>query len=190
MTIVEKTTKIPDEILVVKAQSGEADSVSELVVRYTPMITASAARMKGILELEDLVQEGMIGFLEAIDHYREGQGTKFRTYAGVCVQNRLKNALAKATSQKRRAPQRSVSLEEIGEIPQTDDDPQERFIRLEEYGRHRERARQLLTEREQKVLAGYLDGHSYEEIARTLSLTPKSVDNALQRAKRKLRSLR
>ena len=100
MTIVEKTTKISDEILVVKAQSGEADSVSELVVRYTPMITAAAARLKGVMELEDLVQEGMIGFLEALTHYREGQGTQFRTYAGICVQNRLKNAVKTAFSWK------------------------------------------------------------------------------------------
>ena len=176
-----------DEFLVREAQSGKAESVSELVVRYTPLITALAAKMQGSVELEDLVQEGMIGFLDAISHFKEGQGSQFRTYASVCVKNRLRNALRRSSRGKHRILSGALSLEDVGEIPQSDQDPQELLVRLEEQHSKKDQWEKLLTDRERNVLIGYLQGLSYEEIAERQSLTPKAVDNALQRAKRKLR---
>ena len=143
------------------------------------------------------MQEGMIGFMRAIRTYREGQGAEFATYARVCIDNSILSSLRSARVAKRIPTKSLVSIDEAVQeearpwkerlVADKADNPEFIFIAKEEQKRMEERLNIILSPLERNALFLYLSGCNYEEIGRHLSTTPKTVDNALQRVRRKLK---
>lgn len=175
-----------DEELVALAQRGSFDIVSVLLERFSPLVRVRVAAFSSYgVEPDDLVQEGMLGLLSAIYTYKEAQTASFRTYASVCINNRILSFLKKTSRQKRLPLLDCVDLDEtiIDESP----NPEDLVIAGEELAGLKKALISRLSQVEFYVITLFLAGYSYEEIAKRLGSTAKSVDNALQRVRRKLR---
>ena len=189
-------THMSDEELLALFHDGNGEAGSELAVRYRPVIkrcTRPYFLVGG--DSEDLIQEGMIGLVSSMQSYRCGSGTSFRAYAEVCIRRRILSAIKAASRFKHMPLNYRLSLEELygedGEALGTFTEgytrtPEELIIEQENKNDLYTLARALLSPLEKRVLAGYLDGASYEEIAARCGKPVKSVDSALQRIKRKL----
>ncbi len=141
-------------------------------------------------ELDDLRQEAYVALLSAIGSYDEHRGSSFSTYAIACINNRFNDAIKIAGRQKNRILNEAVSLTEDEDRPElfSNDSPEEIAIGWDEYRRIRESIEKDLSETERSVLNLWIDGFTYEEIGDALSMSVKSVNNALQRARKKLKS--
>lgn len=181
--------ELTDEDLIPMARSGDDAAVTELVTRYLPMIRRRASRyfLPG-MEAEDVVQEGLIGLLKAIRLYDGGQSA-FPTFAQVCVNSTMVTAAKSALSQKSRPLRDYSSLDALEDAAEQAAGVEEELIIAEQMEELRVRIRTVLSGFEQQVLTLYLSGHSYMEIAQLLQAAPKAVDNAMQRVRRKLRSV-
>ena len=186
----------PDEALVASAQQGDGAAYDILISRYVSFVKSRAFgyRDSGV-EPEDLAQEGMIGLMMAIRSYREGLGASFRTYAGLCIDRAIISAV-RVTLRAKMIPASSMipidGLDENGkpfseQLAGWDGDPESALIARDERINLRKRFAGILSDLELDTLMLYLGGCSYEEIARRLDSTPKAVDNALQRVRRKLK---
>lgn len=179
-----------DEELVELSQNGNTDALTELVCRYMPMIRQRASCYTSIsADRDDLIQEGLIGLLAAVKGYNRNRGASFKTFCYVCVQNKMRSELERRSSDKQQALQNYVSLDEIDvSLPdEHSDDPYWIIAAKENREFLMAKAKTLLSDLEQEILSLYLSGHSYEEMATQLNLSTKTVDNALQRVRRKLR---
>lgn len=150
------------------------------------------------MPIEDIVQEGMIGLFKAIRDYKEDKLSSFKAFAELCITRQIITAIKTATRQKHIPLNSYVSLDKpiydeesdrtlldvISEAKVTD--PEEMIISQEEYTDIESKISELLSDLERKVLSLYLDGRSYQEISEQLNRHVKSIDNALQRVKRKL----
>ena len=184
-------TNYTDEQLLSLYRSGEYSAAGVLIVRYTPVVLSYADRYSHLgIEKEDLVQEGRIALLAAIRTYREDGGAAFRTYASRCIANGLSKVAAAQLQGRKIPPALYTALDEVeGLSAPASSEPEELIIRQEQqHSRHR-RMRSLLSDYELNCLRLFLEGHSYTEIAALLQKSPKSVDNALGRARSKLRLL-
>ena len=157
---------------------------------YLPLVHSrvNAFRHCGI-EPDDLFQEGIIGLLNAVRSYRPECGASFETFAYTCITNRLRSAVTAAGRNIY-----AVSYDEwqnsehpLSEEPEVGADPQEIVAGREEMARWRQMVSQRLSDFERRAIGLFLNGYSYEEIAVVLHHPVKAVDNALQRARRKLR---
>lgn len=157
---------------------------------YLPLVHSrvNAFRHCGI-EPDDLFQEGIIGLLNAVRSYRPECGASFETFAYTCITNRLRSAVTAAGRNIY-----AVSYDEwqnsehpLSEEPEGGADPQEIVAGREEMARWRQMVSQRLSDFERRAIGLFLNGYSYEEIAVVLHHPVKAVDNALQRARRKLR---
>ena len=147
---------------------------------------------------EDIIQEGMIGFYKAIRDFRNDKLSSFRAFAELCVTRQIITAIKTATRQKHIPLNSYVSLNKPIYDEESDrtlldvlsgaqaSDPEELVISREEFAEIEKRMEEILSGLEWQVLMSYLDGKSYQEIARELHRHVKSIDNALQRVKRKL----
>ena len=147
---------------------------------------------------EDIIQEGMIGLYKAIRDFDETKAHSFRSFAEVCITRQIITAIKTATRQKHIPLNTYVSLskpiyDEESERTLLDiitasmvTNPEELIISKEELKNIEDKINKLLSELEQEVLGLYLNGKSYQEIADIIGKEPKSIDNALQRVKRKL----
>lgn len=186
----------PDEQLAAQAQQGSDAAYTFLISRYVSFVKSRAFGYRDSdVEPEDLAQEGMIGLMMAIRSYRQGLGASFRTYAGLCIDRAIISAV-RSTLRAKAVPSSSLipidTLEEGG-YPLAADavgDPETALLVIEEKSRLRKRFSHILSELELDVLVLYLGGCSYEEIACRLGSTPKTIDNALQRVRRKLKQNR
>ncbi len=188
-----------DEDLVEAAKAGD-DRASEFLIhkyRNFVRVKAKAYFLVGA-DREDIIQEGMIGLYKAIRDFRRDKLSSFRAFAELCITRQIITAIKTATRQKHIPLNSYVSLNK----PIYDDDsdrtlldvigglrvadPEEMVINREASARMRQRIRQNLSELEHRVLNLYLDGKSYQEMANELQRHVKSIDNALQRVKRKL----
>ena len=140
-------------------------------------------------ETDDLYQEGLIGLMYAIRSFSDDRGTRFRTYADVCVENKILSAIKSAHRQKNIPLNSYVPLSDV-DFSVADDKltPEQLLIANENYVRLSEFIDNNLSLIEKEVIRLYLGGYSYEYMAQKLGSTTKSVDNALQRVRRKLRS--
>ncbi|MCI8359994.1 MAG: sigma-70 family RNA polymerase sigma factor [Clostridiales bacterium] len=183
-----------DEELAVLARDGDDGAFQHLIVKYVPMAQSRArAFSRAGLEADDLAQEGMIGLLGAIRVYDPKQAS-FSTFARLCIDRMLLSAVRQAGRQKRIPAERLIAADGPDDRPVKgldtfgdENNPESILIAREEAERLRRRAGDALSHLEYQVLSAYLSGESYEEIARQLHTTVKSVDNALQRIRRKLR---
>lgn len=156
--------------------------------QFLPLVRSRANAFRGGgLEMEDLMQEGLLALLYARRAFREQRGTQFSTFAYVCITNRLRSAVSRAGH-----PPVAVSWESCPQQQAVSHDPthdpQECLLRAEEFEQMLCHVRQRLSNFERQAFYCYLRGYSYHEMAAFLQSTPKAVDNALQRAKQKLRA--
>ena len=159
-----------------------------LVMRYMRLARACARPffLAGG-DSEDLLQEAMVGLLKAIREYDPARDATFRTFAEVCVKNRIRSAVTAASRDKHAPLNHSVSMEEqplLDSVRETD--PEELFISREEEAERLDSLNQRLSPLERQILALYLHGFSYREIGEQVGRTDKSVDNAVQRIRRKV----
>ena len=188
----EKNTPLPtDEALLAGARQGDRNAEEALIVRYTRLIRACARPLfLAGGDSEDLVQEGLMGLMDAIREFDGSQGAAFSTFARVCVQNRLRSAVRSAAREKHMALNDAVSWEEreVSEMGRGRDpeNPEDVVIAQENWREEVARLGRELSPFEREVLGQYLDGFSYQEIALATGKPPKAVDNAVQRIRRKL----
>ena len=184
-----------DEQLCVRAARGDGDAEAALVTRYYALVRVCARPLfLAGGDGEDLIQEGMFGLIRAIREYRPGGSASFRTFAEVCIRNQLYSALRAAARSKNAPLNESVSLDHpffdsdsyaAGVFDPASADP-ELLIADRDYVRSvLESTKKQLSEFEAKILGYYLDGLTCQEIAKLVGKPLKSVDNAVQRVRRK-----
>ncbi len=188
-----------DEAIVEIARTGDVDAQEYLINKYKNYVRAKA-RTYFLLggDKEDLIQEGMIGMYKAIRDFRSDKLSSFRAFAELCITRQIITAIKTATRQKHIPLNSYVSLNKPIYDEDSDrtlldvitgnkvTDPEELIISREEFTEIEEKMGELLSSLEWKVLMYYLEGKSYQEIAEDLGRHVKSIDNALQRVKRKL----
>jgi RNA polymerase sporulation-specific sigma factor len=198
--MVEELLIETDEVLVERARSGDDRAIETLLQRYRHYARAKARTyfLAGA-DKEDIVQEGMIGLFKGIRDFRSDKKAAFRAFAELCISRQIITAIKTASRHKHFPLNSYVSLNKpvhagdgqersIGEtlIQRGVSDPAELVISAEEVAHIRESMGLLLSDLETEVLELYMDGKSYQEIADMLGRHVKSIDNALQRIKRKL----
>ncbi|HEY4686974.1 MAG TPA: RNA polymerase sporulation sigma factor SigH [Candidatus Subteraquimicrobiales bacterium] len=189
---------LPDDQLVMSAKTGDNLALEYLLSKYENFVKVKARSYFLIgAEREDLVQEGMIGLFKAVRDFRTDKQASFRAFAELCVTRQMITAIKTATRQKHIPLNSYVSLNKplhyeeedrtlIDTLASGGRDPLELVVSQEEFHSIKSSFKELLSDLECKVLKLYVDGKSYQEIAVELSREVKSVDNALQRVKRKL----
>jgi RNA polymerase sporulation-specific sigma factor len=189
-----------DEELVERARDGSDGAIELLLRRYRHYARAKARTyfLAGA-DREDIVQEGMIGLYKAIRDFQADRNTAFRAFAELCITRQIITAIKTATRQKHVPLNSYVSLNK-GTSGENEEeraladflvgpaiaDPAELVVSAEEIANIKESMGRLLSSLETEVLQLYMDGKSYHEIAEMLGRHVKSIDNALQRIKRKL----
>ncbi len=181
---------VTDEQLCALVAAGDRSAEEALVLRYARLVRASARPffLAGG-DSEDLIQEGMLGLLAAIREFRSGRGARFATYAQVCIRRRIISAVRTAAGGKHAPLNDYVSLEPsllLADMESTPGNPEDVVIHQEALRALEQAITSQLTPLEAQVLARYLEGSSYAEIAESVGRSPKSVDNAVQRIRRKV----
>lgn len=188
-----------DEDIVELAQTGDDLAQEYLINKYKNFVRAKARSYFLIgADREDIIQEGMIGLYKAIRDFRCDKLSSFRAFAELCITRQIITAIKTATRQKHIPLNSYVSLNKPIYDEDSDrtlldvisgtkiTDPEELIISREEFDDIEEKMGEILSSLEWQVLMSYLEGKSYQEIAVDLSRHVKSIDNALQRVKRKL----
>jgi RNA polymerase sporulation-specific sigma factor len=187
-----------DEQLVARSREGDDRALVELLERYRGFARAKARSYFLVGgDREDIVQEGMIGLYKAVRDYADGYGASFRSFAELCITRQILTAIKTATRQKHTPLNSYVSFDR----PHEDDpdrtvadslaveataDPLELLVEDDELRQLQHTFDEVLSGLETEVLQLYVEGRSYQEIAQRLGRRVKSIDNALQRIKRKL----
>jgi len=188
-----------DEEVVEFARNGDEEALEYLITKYKNFVRAKARAYFLIgADREDIIQEGMIGLYKAIRDFRMDKLSSFRAFAELCITRQIITAIKTATRQKHIPLNSYISLNKPIYDEDSDrtlmdvisgtkiTDPEELIISREEFDNIEEKMGEILSSLEWKVLMAYLEGKSYQEIARDLHRHVKSIDNALQRVKRKL----
>ena len=192
--------RLTDEEIVVAVKDSEDQAAQNyLINKYRNFVRAKARSYFLIgADREDIIQEGMIGLYKAIRDFRNDKLSSFRAFAELCVTRQIITAIKTATRQKHIPLNSYISLNKPIYDEDSDrtlldvlsgarvSDPEELVISREEFGDIEGKMEEILSDLEWKVLMSYLDGKSYQEIAAELRRHVKSIDNALQRVKRKL----
>ena len=167
-----------------RARAGQEAAVAAVLTHMMPLLRRAAARaVCPGLEFDDALQEGIIGLFGAIKTYHAAGGASFETYAAVCIRNAV-TAARRAAGRKKNAPlNQSLPLEAAAPAP----GPEVLASRREQLRSTVADIQTRLSPFEREVLAAHLAGGSYRQIARQLGCTPKAVENALVRLRRKLR---
>ncbi|BAC12059.1 RNA polymerase sporulation sigma factor SigH [Oceanobacillus iheyensis] len=194
--------QLDDTDLLQFIRQGNSHALDLLIQRYISFVRAKARTYFLVgADKEDIIQEGMIGLYKAIRDYDVDKLSSFKAFAELCVTRQIITAIKTATRQKHIPLNSYVSLDKPiydEESDRTlldiiggsiDVDPQELLISQEDYGTLEHKLSKLLSDLEKKVLQLYLDGRTYQEISEHLNRHVKSIDNALQRVKRKLEQL-
>ena len=188
-----------DEEVVAYAREGDDVALEYLIHKYKNFVRAKARSYFLIgADREDIIQEGMIGLYKAIRDFKADKLASFRAFAELCITRQIITAIKTATRQKHIPLNSYVSLNKPLYDDESDrtledilsgnkvSDPEELVISREEFLDIESKMSEFLSELEWSVLMLYLEGKSYQEIAEQLSRHVKSIDNALQRVKRKL----
>ena len=199
MQEVQHFDELSDEELVEQVHLGNTNALDYLITKYRLFVKVKARSYFLIgADKEDIIQEGMIGLYKAIRDFKGDKLASFRAFAELCITRQIITAIKTATRQKHIPLNSYVSLDkpmydEDSERTLMDvitsplsDNPEHLMINREEYSRLEGQMSEVLSELEQQVLVLYLEGRSYNEISSLLNRSTKSIDNALQRIKRKL----
>lgn len=191
--------QMEDEYLVDYVREGDSGALEYLINKYKNFVRAKARSYFLIgADHEDIVQEGMIGLYKAIRDFKGDKLSSFKAFAELCITRQIITAIKTATRQKHIPLNSYVSLDRPIYDEESDrtlldvisgtrvTDPEELLINQEEFDDIELKMGEILSDLERKVLMLYLDGRSYQEISVDLKRHVKSIDNALQRVKRKL----
>src|SRR5213082_3841860 len=191
---------LTDDVLVARYRDGDADALDSLLERYRRFVRAKARGYFLVgADFDDIEQEGMIGLFKAVRDFRPDRQASFRAFAELCITRQIITAIKTATRQKHQPLNSYLSLsgtrpgEENGsgtveEVLEAKGliDPIEFIISMEDLRSMRRMMSEMLSKLEVEVLRLYVEGKSYQEIAEVLGRHVKSIDNALQRIKRKI----
>lgn len=188
--------------LIEKAQHGEAQAMEKLLSLYKPLVN-KIARSYFLTggDIEDLVQEGMIGLYKAIKNYNTEKNASFKTFANTCIKNQIQSAVRVASSEKNMVLSTALPIESSQPLDEEDDEieivlpspeplPDENVENKENFKTITKQIVSSLSNLELKILISYLKGFNYSEIASANNISKKSVDNALSRIKNKLSFLK
>lgn len=192
-------TQEADEEVVKLSKGGDEFATEYLINKYKNFVRVKAKSYFLVgADREDIIQEGMIGLYKAIRDFRADKLSSFRAFAELCITRQIITAIKTATRQKHIPLNSYISLnkpiyDEDSDRTMLDilsgtkiTDPEEVFISHELSDDLREKIQENLSELESQVLLSYLEGKSYQEMAKELNRHVKSIDNALQRVKRKI----
>ena len=189
----EDYTGYSDEELLIRLRDGEQGITDHIMNKYKNLVRSKAKSMYILgADSEDLIQEGMIGLIHGVREYDGSRSASFRTFAEICIRSRLYSAVRAAARDKHTPLNQSVPLE----IPFFDgqgpvsgamagENPEDLIIGREGVQDALSDVRKQLSDFEAKILGYYLDGLTIREMAKAVSRSPKSVDNAVQRIRRK-----
>lgn len=197
---VEAFDRLSDEEVIVRIKDDSNDVALDYIINKYRNFVRAKARSYFLIgaDREDIIQEGMIGLYKAIRDFRNDKLSSFRAFAELCVTRQIITAIKTATRQKHIPLNSYISLNKPIYDEDSDrtlldvlsgakvTDPEELVISREEFIDIEARMEDILSDLEWRVLMYYLDGKSYQEIAIDLNRHVKSIDNALQRVKRKL----
>ena len=190
-----------NEKLIIEAQEGKAEAVNTLLSQYKSLVN-KISRSYFLIggDMEDIVQEGMIGLYKAIINFSPDKHASFKTFASTCIKHQIQNAVKVASSEKNMmlstalpiAEQKSHEDDEEIEIlsPSSLPSPDDKLLEKERIEEIKNEIDKALSPLENKILSLYLRGYSYNEIAEIGNLSKKSIDNGLSRIKNKLSFLK
>lgn len=191
---------LTDEEIVEMAGNGDQNATEYMLKKYAPLVKKSIRTLYLIgADTEDLSQEGMIGLFKAVQNYKDGNKASFYTFAKVCIDRQIYSAI-KASNRKKHSPLNgyvsfySKGNEEYGELINSleadhNSNPEHVILDQENTSRIEDLLQTHLSRMEKEVLPMYLDGKSYTEIAEKMGKSTKSVDNAVQRIRDKVKKL-
>jgi len=195
----EEYSKLEDEEIVLLGRRGDKNATEFLINKYKSLVKAKARTYFLIgADREDVVQEGMIGLYKATRDYRHDKSMAFKTFAELCITRQMITAVKNATRQKHIPLNTYISLNRKVYDDDSDKsyidmisyqivlDPEQLLITKEEASGIENKMGEILSSFEWEVLSLYLNGKSYTEIAKELNKPVKSIDNALQRVKKKV----
>lgn len=195
----QRFLNLEDEQIVILVHGGDSEALDYLIHKYRNFVRAKAKSYFLIgADKEDIIQEGMIGLYKAIRDFKEDKLSSFKAFAELCITRQIITAIKTATRQKHIPLNSYISLDKPIFDEESDRtlmdvisgakllNPEELIISREELTRIEDKMSEILSDLEQKVLSRYLDGQSYQEISEELNRSIKSIDNGLQRVKRKL----
>ncbi len=192
----DKYNGVPDEQLIAQLRNGQAQVMDYLLDKYKSLVRMRANALYLIGgETEDLIQEGMIGLFKAIQDYRLDKDVPFYQFAQMCVMRQMYTAV-EASQRKKHTPLNTYVSLDAGENGQEGkylnveghiqtSNPETLFIIQETVSQLLKQVNERLSPMERQVLALYLEGMNYRQIAEKMDKTPKAIDNALQRIRGK-----
>ena len=195
--------KAADETMIKWIRGGDSKAMDDLLRKYTSTVKKEARKMYLIgADEEDLIQEGMIGLFQAIRDFEEGQGNSFSSFAFMCIRRQMYTAIT-ASNRKKHQPLNSYisfdepafleepekTLEDTISADEKNTNPEQIVLDKEQADMIESVIVERLSSYEKKVLHLFLEGYSYDHIAQQLHKSRKSVDNAIQRIRRKFNSL-
>ena len=196
----DKYGNLKDEEIVSQIKSGDKDALSYLLEKYKNLVNIKVSKYFMIgAEKEDILQEGMIGLFKAIQSFNEQKQNSFKSFANICIERQLITAIKSSNRQKHMPLNTYLSLNTAAYDNNEDDsvelidtfnnktaeDPLETIMKREYYSEVEEAINKNLSKFEKQVLDRYLKGESYVTIAKRLDSPVKSVDNAIQRIRKK-----
>lgn len=178
---------------------GNEDANNIIIKKYEPLINKIAVKMlpyckSNGLDKNDLIQEGMIGLNHAIDRYQEQENTLFYTYAKTCIERKIISAVICSNRNKNKILNESISYDDddkslLNILKDTSLNPEEVIIDIESEERFIEKIKGILTDFEEQVFELLITGLKYKEISEILEKDEKSIDNAIQRIKSKIKKV-
>ena len=199
---ISKYHKLTDEQIKIisEIKNGDEEALSYILEKYKDLVNVKVSKYFIIgAEKEDTVQEGMIGLFKAIKNYNAEKQNSFKSFANICIERQLITAIKTSNRQKHQPLNSYLSLNtaayennddnsvELLETfnSKTIEDPLETIMKQEQYNEVETAVNKNLSKFEQKVLSGFLNGESYTVIAKKLNTPVKSIDNAIQRIRKK-----
>ena len=195
----EEFDTLDDNKLIQKIKNGDKKALNYLLEKYTEVVSMKAGKYFIVgAEKEDIIQEGLIGLFKAIKSFDPEKQSSFKTFANLCVERQLQTAI-KSSMRQKHMPLNSylslnisaydenedTSLLEVFETENAAEDPLDIVTKKEYYISVEDRIDETLSDFEKQVLHRYTNGESYTEIAEKLDAPVKSVDNAIQRIRKK-----
>ena len=196
----DKYGNLKDEEIISQIKSGDKDALSYLLEKYKNLVNIKVSKYFMIgAEKEDILQEGMIGLFKSIQSFNEEKQNSFKSFANICIERQLITAIKSSNRQKHMPLNTYLSLNTSAYDNNEDDsvelidtfnsktaeDPLETIMKKEYYSEVEEAINKNLSKFEKQVLDRYLKGESYVTIAKRLDSPVKSVDNAIQRIRKK-----
>ena len=195
----EEFDTLDDNKLIQKIKNGDKKALNYLLEKYTEVVSMKAGKYFIVgAEKEDIIQEGLIGLFKAIKSFNPEKQSSFKTFANLCVERQLQTAIKSSTRQKHMPlnsylslnisaydENEDTSLLEVFETENTAEDPLDIVTKKEYYNFVEDRVEETLSDFEKQVLHRYTNGESYTQIAERLNAPVKSVDNAIQRIRKK-----